>query len=68
LRVLSPLPGQATRFTFASYGIGLRLTALRGISFSADYARRLKDGRSSDTHGSVERDGGRLHVSASYQF
>lgn len=68
LRILDPLPGQTDRFNLASTGVGLRFNARRGFVIAADYAWRLKDGLTTDTHGSVEKGGGRLHFSAAFQF
>jgi hemolysin activation/secretion protein len=68
LRILSPLPGQTSRFTLASYGIGLRFAARGGALLSLDYAWRLKDGMTTDTHGPVDKGGTRLHFSLGYQL
>jgi hemolysin activation/secretion protein len=68
LRVLDPLPGQTSRYTLASAGVGLRLASRRGVMLSLDYGRRLKDGLTTDTHGSVARGGGRLHFNLAFQF
>jgi hemolysin activation/secretion protein len=68
LRILSPLPGQTSRFTLASYGIGLRFATVSGVALSLDCARRLKDGLTTDTHGPVDKGGTRLHFSLGYQL
>ena len=68
LKVLDPLPGQIDNYTLASLGLGLRLSTRRGLSSSMDYAWRLRDGQTTDTHGSVGKGGGRLHFDVSCQF
>jgi hemolysin activation/secretion protein len=68
VRVLSPLPGQQARYTLASYGLGLRLASRRGVQVVLDYGWRLRDGQTTDTHGSVAEGGGRLHFDMAYQF
>jgi hemolysin activation/secretion protein len=70
VRSLDPLPLSPTpdRYSLASYGVGLRLNAWRGFVLALDYGQRLKDGLTSDTHGSVDKGGGRLHFNASFQF
>jgi hemolysin activation/secretion protein len=68
VRTSSPLPGQLSRATLSSVGLGLRLAVRPGLALSLDYARRLKDGLAADTHGSVAAGGSRLHFNLSYQF
>jgi hemolysin activation/secretion protein len=66
--VLSPLPGQVSRFTIASAGAGLRLVARRGVTLSLDYGRRLRDALATDTHGALGKGVGRLHFNLAYQL
>jgi hemolysin activation/secretion protein len=68
LRVLDPLPGQTSTYTLASAGLGLRLVSRSGVMVSLDYGRRLKNGLTTDTHGSVAKGGGRLHFNLAFQF
>jgi len=68
LRILNPLPGQIDRYTLASRGVGLHLSGPDGLAAAMDYAWRIKDGLATDTHGSVERGGGRLHFNLSLAF
>ncbi len=68
LRILSPLPGQTSRYTLASAGLGLRLATRRGLVLALDFGRRLKDGQTTDTHGPVNKGGGRWHFNLAYQF
>jgi hemolysin activation/secretion protein len=67
-RVTNPLPAQLDRVWLASYGLGLRLTARSGLTFSVDLAQRLRDGLITDTHGSVLKGGMRLHFNLGYQL
>jgi hemolysin activation/secretion protein len=67
VRVLEP-QGAASRHTLASYGVGLRFVTRRGVALSLDYGRRMKDGMTTDTHGSVTRGGGMLHFNAGFQL
>lgn len=68
MRTLDPLPGQLSRVTLASAGLGLRLYSRRGVALQADLAHRLKNGLITDTHGSLAKGGNRLHFSLSYQL
>ncbi|MEI6720162.1 MAG: ShlB/FhaC/HecB family hemolysin secretion/activation protein [Betaproteobacteria bacterium] len=68
VRVLSPLPGQVSRFTIASTGVGLRLVARRGVTLSLDYGRRLRDALAADTHGALGKGVGRLHFNLAFQI
>lgn len=68
VRVLNPLPGQISRYTLASQGLGLRFSTRSGFLLALDYAWRLKDGLTADTHGAVDKGGGRLHFNLGYQL
>jgi hemolysin activation/secretion protein len=68
VRVLDPLPGQLSRFTLASRGIGLRFATRHGVALSLDYGRRMKDGLTTDTHGPVTRGSGKLHFNLGFQL
>jgi hemolysin activation/secretion protein len=68
VRVLDPLPEQIARFTLASRGVGLRFMSRYGLALSLDYGWRLKDGLTSDTHGSVTKGGGMLHFNLGLQL
>ncbi|MPZ43707.1 MAG: BamA/TamA family outer membrane protein [Betaproteobacteria bacterium] len=61
-RIEDPLPGQRSRFTLASAGIGLRLKDTRGLALALDLAQALRAGPST-------RDGdSRIHFRLSYEF
>jgi hemolysin activation/secretion protein len=68
LRIMSPQQGQQARYTLASRGLGLRLAGRNGMTASFDYGWRLKDGMTTDTHGSVLKNSGRWHFDLAYQF
>lgn len=68
VRVLDPLPGQTTRYTLASHGLGIRFSTRSGFTVALDYAWRMKDGLTADTHGKVDKGGGRLHFNLGYQL
>lgn len=66
--VHDPLPGQTGAYTLASQGLGLRLATRSGLILSLDHGRRLKDGMTTDTHGSVARGGGKLHFNVGFRL
>ena len=68
VRVRDPLPEQISRFTLASRGVGLRFMSRHGLALSLDYGWRLKDGRTTDTHGSVAKGGGMFHFNLGFQL
>jgi hemolysin activation/secretion protein len=68
VRMLTPLPGQISRFTIASAGVGMRVVARRGVTLSLDYGRRLRDALANDTHGALGKGAGRLHFNLAYQL
>lgn len=62
VRLVDPLPAQAQRFTLASSGAGLRLTAFKGLKLRADFAR-TQHGASRTPEGKT-----RFHLGVAYEF
>lgn len=62
LRIKDSLPGQDNKFYLSSTGIGLRLTILKNMNVSLDWALPLKE------EGSVGRYEGRTHFKIDYSF
>jgi hemolysin activation/secretion protein len=57
-----PLPDNASKFNLASYGLGMRVEDLFGLSFAVDWAHAL------EPSGQIERGDDRLHFSVRYAF
>jgi hemolysin activation/secretion protein len=62
LKIIDALPETATRYTLASFGLGLRLRSQRGLSIDLELAQPLK------TAAVTLRGDSRLHLRMAYEF